>query len=208
MRGLVFTTGGELREQTRDAQPPRVIARIVEDAGGPRARLLCGASEHEILTTAGAAWGFELRDRERQPSGGFEPFRLRRGGRLRVGEAYAALHGRPWSHEGWVLSAPDGSRMDATVTASQDGLSQTRRTGISVDASAAFAVVLDPVGGAASAASLSVAPELLALGCWLIARWHRAPVGDHVLGASAAGTRMPSGSGEVPPAGIRAHAAN
>lgn len=208
MRGLVFTSGGELREQTRDAQPPQVIARIVEDPGGLGARLLCGASEHEVLTTTGAAWGFELRDRERRPCGGFEPFRLRRGGRLRMGEAYAALHGRPWSHEGWVLSAPDGSRVDATVTASQDGSSRTPRTGISVDASAAFAVVLDPVGRAASAASLPVAPELLALGCWLIARWHRAPVGDHVLVAGAAGARAGSGSDEVPVAGIRAHAAN
>lgn len=181
---LLFTTDGELHEQTRSAEP-RVVARVLEQ-GDARTRLLCGSTEHEIVPSASRGPAFELHDLDGWPCGGFEPFRLRRGGRLRVREVAVALHGRPWSHEGWVLCTPDGSRVDATVTSAADGCWEHARTGASVDCSMPFAVVLDPVGGVGPAEELPVALELLALGCWLISRWHRRSPGDHVLATLAA----------------------
>src|SRR5262245_50267388 len=182
MRGLLFTTDGELREEPTRGAPVRVLARIVETpSGGLPSRLLCAEAEHEIVVLAQGGWAFELRDREGRRSGGFRPFRLRRGGRLRLGEITVALHGRPWSHEGWAFSTPDGRRVAATVVARGHEASPRLDLGVAPGRSAAIAVALDP---AVPAENLPVPVGVLALGCWLILRWHRAVPADHVLVAT------------------------
>jgi hypothetical protein len=205
MTKLLFTADGLLREQAPEAEP-RVLSQVVEGPGGG-ARLLAGEHEYEILPLAQSGWGFELRDGRGARSGGFQPFRLRRGGRLRVRELGMSLHGRPWSHEGWAFSLPDGRRVEATVrntvevTSNSDGAAAHA---VAPAGPGSFVVVLEAV---ASLQLLALA-EILALGSWLIARWHLTPAADHVLASAAAGTGLASSSAKPAPAGIGAQTAN
>jgi hypothetical protein len=169
------------------------------------ARLLAGDDAYEIVPFAQGGWGFELRDDDGARSGGFQPFRLRRGGRLRVREVGVSLHGRPWAHEGWAFSLPDGRRVEATVTPIDEGASNG--DGATADAAAdagSFVVALE----AAASLELLALTELLALGSWLIARWHVSPAADHVLASAATGTGLARASSKPPSAGIRAQTAN
>ncbi|MFI4990176.1 MAG: hypothetical protein ACHQHO_04600 [Solirubrobacterales bacterium] len=210
MTRLLFTADGQLREQARGGKS-RVLARVAEDRDGARFRLLAGNEEHEIVPFAQTGWGFELRDGEGARSGGFQPFRLRRGGRLRVREVRVSLHGRPWAHEGWALSLPDGRRVEANVTALGDEWGRAEqashervRGGEGAAGSAArdgaFAVQLEAVGSL----ELLALTEVLALGSWLIARWHVTPAADHVLASAAGGPGLGRASVKSASAGIRA----
>lgn len=207
MTKLLFTADGLLREQAPGAEP-RVLSHVVEEPGGG-ARLLAGEHEYEIVPLAQSGGGFELHDGEGARSGGFQPFRLRRGGRLRVREVGLSLHGQPWAHEGWALSLPDGRRVEATVrptdevTSNGDGATADVATAAHADAGS-FVVVLEAV----ASLQLHALTDVLALGSWLIARWHLTPAADHVLASAAAGTGLASSSAKPAPAGIRAQTAN
>jgi hypothetical protein len=211
MTKLLFTADGLLREQALGAES-RVLSHVVEGPDGAAERLLAGEREYEIVPLAQGGWGFELHDAHGARSGGFQPFRLRRGGRLRVLEVGMSLHGRPWSHEGWAFSLPDGRRVDATVATAD----QLTSNGNGTTAGAADATVRDASPGssvvvleAVTSLRLIALAEVLALGSWLIARWHMAPAVDHVLASAAAGTGLAGGGSAKPaPAGIRAQTAN
>jgi hypothetical protein len=208
MTKLLFTADGLLREQTPGAEP-RVLSHVVEGRGAVGARLLAGQHEYEIVPFAQSGWGFELLDGDGACSGGFQPFRLRRGGRLRVREVGLSLHGRPWAHEGWAFSLPDGRRVEATVTpmdevtSNGDGATAEVATPAHADAGS-FVVVLEAV----ASLELLALTEVLALGSWLIARWHVTPAADHVLTSASTGAGLASGSAKPAPAGIRAQTAN
>jgi hypothetical protein len=206
MRKLLFTPDGLLREQTPGAEP-RILSQVIEQPRG-NARLLAGEHQYEIVPLSQSGWGLELRDARGEPSGGFQPFRLRCGGHLRVREFGASLHGRPWSHEGWAFSLPEGKRVEATVTntsevtSNGDGAAPTA-TVAQADA-ASFVVVLD----AAASLQLPALAEVLALGSWLIGHWHVTPAADHVLASAGVGTGLASSSATPAPAGIRATTTN
>lgn len=207
MTKLLFTPDGLLREQTPGAEP-RVLSQVVEQPGG-RARLLAGEHRYEIVPLAQTGWGFELRDGQGAPSGGFQPFRLRCGGHLRVRELGMSLHGRPWSHEGWAFSLPDGRKVEATVMNAGEVTSNGDRAAADASAVApadapSFVVVLE----AAVSLQLLALAEVLALGSWLIGRWHVTPAADHVLASARAGTGLASSSATPAPAGIRARTTN
>jgi hypothetical protein len=194
MTKLLFTPDGLLREQTPGAES-RTLSQVIEEPG-MRARLLAGERQYEIVPLPQSGWGLELRDARGEPSGGFQPFRLRSGGRLRVREVGMSLHGRPWSHEGWEFSLPDGRRVEATVTNTSDVTSNG--AGAAAPGQAApFVVVLE----AAVSFELLALAEVLALGSWLIARWHSTPAVDHVLASAGAGTGPASSSGTPAPQG-------
>jgi hypothetical protein len=202
MTRLLFTADGQLREPTRGSEP-RVLSHVIEGPSGTSARLLAGEHEYEIVPLAKSGWGFELRNGDGACSGGFQPFRLRRGGRLRVREVELSLHGRPWAHEGWAFSLPDGRRVEATVTPTDevasngDGATAEVATAAQVDAGP-FVVVLEAV----ASLELLELVDVLALGSWLIARWQLVPAADHVLGSTAAGTGLAIGLGWAASAGI------
>lgn len=206
MTKLLFTPDGLLREQTPGTEA-RVLSHVVEEPGG-RARLLAGEHQYEIVPVAQTGWGFELRDGRGASSGGFQPFRLRCGGHLRVRELGMSLHGSPWSHEGWAFSLPDGRRVEATVRNTGEMTSNGDRPARTATATpadvASFVVVLE---AAASLQPLALA-EILALGSWLIGRWHVTPAADHVLASAGAGTGLASSSATPASAGIRARTAN
>jgi hypothetical protein len=209
MTKLLFTADGLLREQAPGAEP-RALSQVVEGPGGGGARLLAGEHEYEIVPLAQSGWGFELRDGGGAHSGGFQPFRLRCGGRLRVREVGMSLHGRPWSHEGWAFSLPDGRRVDATVrntvevTSNGDGTAAADAATDAPADAASFVVGLEAVGSF----QLLALAEVLALGSWLIALWHLTPAADHVLASATAGRGLASSSAKPAPAGIGAQTAN
>jgi hypothetical protein len=208
MTKLLFTADGLLREQRPGAEP-RVLSHVLERPNVGRTRLLAGEHEYEIVPLAQSGGGFELSDGQGASSGGFQPFRLRRGGRLRVRELGMSLHGRPWSHEGWEFSLPDGRRVEATVgntgavTSNGDRPAAEAATPAPADAGS-FVVVLE----AGASLQLLALAEVLALGSWLIARWHLTPAADHVLASAAAGTGFAIRSAKPAPAGIGAQATN
>jgi len=203
MTRLSFTADGLLREQTR-AVEQRVLSRVVEARDGRGARLVAGEAEHEIVPFAQTGWAFELRDGDGARSGGFQPYRLRRGGRLRVGELGISLHGRPWSHDGWTFSMPDGGRVEATVTAPREGASPDDRQRDVGAVSRSCVVALEVV----ESPELLGLVDVLALGCWLIARWQCTPAVDHLLVSAAAGVGLAGGSAKPASAGICAQTAN
>jgi hypothetical protein len=207
MRKLLFTPDGLLREQTPGAEP-RLLAQVIEEPGG-RARLLAGEQQYEIVPLSQSGCGLELRDARGEPSGGFQPFRLRSGGHLRVREVGMSLHGRPWSHEGWAFSLPDGRQVEATVTNTGEVTSNGDGAGAAAGGAAAPAQVAPSVVVLEAAASLELLAltEVLALGSWLIARWHSRPAADHVLASAGADTGLASSSG-TPAAGIHARRTN
>ena len=207
MTKLLFTADGLLREQA-PGLGPRILSRVVEGPGG-RLTLLAAEHQYEIVPLSQSGGGLELRDARDEPSGGFQPFRLRCGGYLRVREVGMSLHGRPWSHEGWAFSLPDGRRVEATVTntcevtSNGDGAAASAGNAMPADA-APFVVVLE----AAASLQLLALAEVLALGSWLIARWQSRPAADHVLASEGAGTGLAGSSATPAPAGIRAKTAN
>jgi hypothetical protein len=205
MTTLLFTADGLLREQTPGAGP-RVLSQVVAGPGG-RTRLLAAEHEYEIVPLAQTGWGFQLLDGQGASCGGFRPFRLRCGGHLRVRELGMSLHGRPWSHEGWAFSLPDGRRVEATVTNTGEVTSNGDRAVPAVTAAPAVASFFVVLEAAASLRLLALA-EALALGSWLIGRWHLAPAADHVLASAGAGTGLASTSATPAPAGIRARTTN
>jgi hypothetical protein len=208
MTKLLFTPDGLLREQAPGAEP-RVLSQVIEESGG-RARLLAGEHQYEIVPLSQCEWGLELRDARGEPSGGFRPFRLRSGGHLQVREVGMSLHGRPWSHEGWAFSLPDGRQVEATVTNTGEVTSNGDGAGAAAAGAAAPAQAAPSVVVLETTASLQLhaLAEVLALGSWLIARWHSTPAVDHVLASAGAGTGPASSSGKPAPAGIRALRAN
>jgi hypothetical protein len=205
MARLVFTADAHLREQTGGSEVG-VLSRVVEGRDGTLARLVAAQAEHDIAPPTTAGWAFELRDAAGGCSGGYRPFRLRHGGRLRVGEATASLHGSPWSHEGWAFSTPDGRTVEATVAA--PGARPSPRDGrcaVAGGRSRTCAVVLDATGSLGAVLELA---DVLALGCWLIVRWHCTPVIDHVLAAASADEELAGRPYESALAGMRAQTAN
>ncbi len=153
------------------------------------APLLTGRRRLEIVPCGRSSWAFDLRDDKGGSGGGFRPYRLRRGGRLRVGATAVSLHGRPSSHEGWSFSTPDGRRVEATVA----------KDATALDGGWEFEVVLQTEEPLHALLELA---DMLALGCWLIVRWHSAPSTDHLLTADASGSGFSNWSQPAAVAGI------
>ncbi|HEX3909821.1 MAG TPA: hypothetical protein VHW67_03840 [Solirubrobacteraceae bacterium] len=207
MSTLLFTAEDGLRERQRDSAEPRersgmlTPVRTIELDDGAT-RFLAAGEQHEIVPLGGSGWAFELRDRNGDCSGGYQPFRLRRGGRLRVQGAGLALHGQPWSHEEWQFSTYDGRRLAATLPTRPDERAAT-------GAAAGANVALELQAIEASSELL----DTLALGCWLISRWRSLPTVDHLLCSSASAGAIATQRGRTPArsgatAGIRPQAAN
>jgi hypothetical protein len=191
---LLFGADGRLREQDR------VVAAIAPDAGGATVgRLVAEDIECAIVKRAGRAdWRCDLIDEAGQRTGGFEPFRLRRGGRLRAGETRISLQGHSWSHDRWSFATPDGRCIEATVGPSIERCEVP---------AGGFEIALD-AGGAAAAAPLSVHAHVLAFGCWLIAQWHTVAPGDHMLTSTGAGGELASTPESATRGGIAGSKAN
>ncbi|HEY1450444.1 MAG TPA: hypothetical protein VGF47_05775, partial [Solirubrobacteraceae bacterium] len=75
---LKFTADGQLTSNARS------LSRVSEAEDAASVRLLAGEAVHEIVPCASSSWAFDLREDDGSSGGGFRPFRLRRGGRLRV----------------------------------------------------------------------------------------------------------------------------
>jgi hypothetical protein len=191
---LLFGPDGRLREQSR------VVAAIAPDAGPDAVgRLVAEDIECTIVKRAGRAdWRCDLLDEAGRRAGGFEPFRLRRGGRLHAGATRISLQGHSWSHDRWSFATPDGSRIEATVGPSAD----TREV---LDAGLEIAL---EAGGEAPAAPLSAHAHVLAFGCWLIAQWHAGAPGDHMLTSAGAGGELAGALGSATRGGIADSEAN
>jgi hypothetical protein len=188
MTRLVFTTEGLICEDAPRATT-RVLSRVAERPDGT-VRLIAEHAEHVISSFVRADCAFELHDGEGRPSGGFEPFRLRRGGRLSVDGLGLSLCSRPWSHEGWTFSPPQGPAVEATVAVAELGAG-ANPAGADPPAAGRALVALESCG------SFSQPPALvqaLALGCWLIVRWHSDPALDHVLVSPPAADAVAPGS--------------
>jgi hypothetical protein len=178
----------------------RVLAFV---AAGERAdvlgRLVANDVEHTIVAPSkSAAWRFDLLDDDGRRTGGFRPFRLRRGGRLRSGELSIVLQGHSWSNDRWSFATPDGSRVEATVEG--PGGSRAAGTGdveITLEADAAAGLV-----------PLSAQALVLAFGCWLIAQWHTIAPGDHMLTSTGAGGELAGSLGSPVRGGIARPDAN
>lgn len=188
MTRLLFGPDGALR----DGQ--RVLAFVVRDERAEAlGKLVSDDVERAIVTHSGSAdWRFDLLDDGGRRTGGFRPFRLRRGGRLRSGELSAALHGYSWSHDRWSFATSDGHRVEATA----ESLGKRRSAG-----PGDVEIVLEDVEPPA-ALGLSAHALVLAFGCWLIAQWHTLAPGDHMLTSTGAGGELstapgPSGSGGI-----------
>jgi hypothetical protein len=164
MTRLLFGPDGRLRDGKRTLA--FVAADERADALG---KLVADDVEAAIVTPAGAAgWRFDLLDERGQRIGGFRPFRLRRGGRLRSGELTVALQGDSGSHARWSFATRDGDCVEATV----GGPGERTATG-----SGEFEIALR--SGRPDVESEHALT--LAFGCWLIAQWHAIAPGDHML---------------------------
>ena len=194
MTYLLFGADGRLREQDR------VVAAIAPDAGTDAVgRLVAEDIECAIVKHAGRAdWRCDLVDEAGRRTGGFEPFRLRRGGRLRAGATRISLQGHSWSHDRWSFATPDGRRIEATVGPSADAR-ETPAAGLEI------ALELD---AEATAAPLGAHAHVLAFGCWLIAQWHVVAPGDHMLTSTGAGGELASALGSSTRGGITDSEAN
>jgi hypothetical protein len=185
---LLFGPDGRLREQDR------VVAAIAPDAGPDAVgRLVAEDIECVIVKRAGRAdWRCDLLDEAGRRTGGFEPFRLRRGGRLRAGATRISLQGHSWSHDRWSFATPDGRRIEATVAPSTDARKAP---------SAGLEITLE-AGTEAAATPLCAHAHVLAFGCWLIAQWHAVAPGDHMLTSTGAGGELASALGTSTRGGI------
>jgi hypothetical protein len=90
---------------------------------------------------------------------------------------------------GWSFSTPDRRRIDATVA------TDTTAAGGELD------LLVELQTHEPLDAVLELA-DVLALGCWLIVRWHSAPSTDHLLSAAAPSLSLSSGSWQAAVAGI------
>jgi hypothetical protein len=194
VKRLLFGHDGRLRDEQR------VLASVAADARADAVcRIVADDLEAAIVTSAEPAdWRFDLLDERGRRTGGFRPFRLRRGGRLRSGELSVALQGYSWSHDRWSFATPDGRCVEATVEHPGKGLP----TG-----SANVEIVLEPCGPVGAAPLLAHA-LVLAFGCWLIAQWHVLAPGDHMLTSTGAGGELPSALGPSRGGGISPLKAN
>ncbi|HTA06789.1 MAG TPA: hypothetical protein VK774_10530 [Solirubrobacteraceae bacterium] len=180
---LNFTADGRLTSNARS------LSSVSEAEGDASVKLLAGDATCEIVPRASSGWAFDLRKDDGSSGGGFRPFRLRRGGRLRVGTAAVSLHGRPSSHVGWSFSTPDGRRIDATVATDATAVGDEPDLFVELQTQEPLDAVLELA-------------DVLALGCWLIVRWHSAPSTDHLLSAAAPSLGISSGSWQAAVAGI------
>lgn len=196
------STGARLRfgPDGRLCADGRVLAFVATDErADAHGRLVANDVEHAIVSPAeSAAWRFDLLDGDGRPTGGFRPFRLRRGGRLRSGELSIVLQGHSWSNDRWSFATPDGQRVEATVESS---------AGAHSAGSGDVEITLE-ADAAADAVPLSAQALVLAFGCWLIAQWHAIAPGDHMLTSTGAGGELASSLGTPPRGGIAAHDAN
>jgi hypothetical protein len=178
----------------------RVLAFVATDERSDAVgRLVAGDVEHAIVERSEpVAWRFDLLDGRGRRTGGFQPFRLRRGGRLRSGELSVALQGHSWSHDRWSFATPDGRRVEATV---EDRRSEwpmgPAEVAIALESS-------EPVDAAPAFAPALV----LAFGCWLIAQWHALAPGDHMLTSTGADGELASTLGQSRSGGISPLKAN
>jgi hypothetical protein len=191
MTRLLFGPDGRLCDEQR------VLAFVARDERGEALGKLVSADvERAIVTHAEPAdWRFDLIDDGGRRTGGFRPFRLRRGGRLRSEELSVALHGYSWSHDRWSFATSDGQRVEATA----ESVGDRGRTGPSD-----VEIVLEDVESS-GASRLSAHALVLTFGCWLIAQWHAIAPGDHMLTSTGAGGELStavepsSGRGIAPP---------
>jgi hypothetical protein len=179
----------------------RVLAFV---APGGRAdavgRLVADDVEHAIVAPGELTdWRCDLLDGGGRRTGGFRPFRLRRGGRLRSGETSVSLQGHSWSHDRWSFATPDGRRVEATVERRGGDASPPGSTDVEI------ALVAED---RADAAPLVKHARVLALGCWLIGQWHALAPGDHMLTSTGAGGELAGASRSSARGGIFAREAN
>ena len=193
MTRLLFGPDGRLRDEQR------VLAFVARDERSEAlGKLVSDEGERAIVTHAGPAdWRFDLLDDDGRRTGGFRPFRLRRGGRLRSGELTVALHGYSWSHDRWSFATSDGHRVEATA----QSLGKRGRSG-----TGDVEIVLEDVEPS-GASRLSAHVLVLAFGCWLIAQWHTIAPGDHMLTSTGAGGEL-STAGSAGSGGIAAQKSN
>jgi hypothetical protein len=194
MTRLLFGPDGRLRDEQR------VLAFVVLDEPAEAlGKLVSDDVERAIVTHGSADWRFDLLDDDGRRTGGFRPFRLRRGGRLRSGELSVALHGYSWSHDRWSFSTSDGHRVEATA----ESLGKRGRPG-----AAEVEIVLEDVEPSGAALRLSAHALVLAFGCWLIAQWHTIAPGDHMLTSTGAGGELSTAVGPSSSGGIAAQKSN
>jgi hypothetical protein len=191
---LLFGPDGRLRDEQR------VLAFVAHDERAEAlGKLVSDDVERAIVKHAGRAdWRFDLLDDGGRRTGGFRPFRLRRGGRLRSGELTVALHGYSWSHDRWSFATSDGHRVEATA----ESLGKRGRVGTSD-----VEIVLEDVEPS-GASRLSAHALVLAFGCWLIAQWHAIAPGDHMLTSTGAGGELSTALGGSDVGGIAAQKSN
>jgi hypothetical protein len=191
---LLFDPDGRLRDEKR------VLAFVARDERTEAlGKLVSDDVERAIVTHAGPAdWRFDLLDDGGRRKGGFRPYRLRRGGRLRVGELSVALHGYSWSHDRWSFASSDGHRVEATA----ESLGERGHPG-----SADVEIVLEDVEPSGALRPTAHA-LVLAFGCWLIAQWHTIAPGDHMLTSTGAGGELSTAVGPSPSGGIAAQKSN
>jgi hypothetical protein len=182
MTCLLFTADGRLSAEKRS------LSRVDEACDEVSAPLLRGQRRCEIVPSALGGWAFDLRDDDGGSGGGFRPYRLRRGGRLRVGATTVSLYGRPSSQGGWSFLMPDGRRVEATVARVATAVGESDLA-VEMYTDEPLHVLLELA-------------DVLALGCWLIIHWHSAPSTDHLLTSEASGSGFSGGSLQAAVAGI------
>jgi hypothetical protein len=194
MTRLLFDADCRLREEQR------VLAFVAADSRTEAVgRLVADDVEQTIVAPAERGnWRCELLDDEGRRAGGFQPFRLRRGGRLRSGELSVALQGHSWSHDRWSFATAGGLRVEATVECAEESR---------ISGSAGVEIVLDPIEPADSRA-LPAQVLVLAFGCWLIAQWHALAPGDHMLTSTGAAGELAGALGSPARGGIALPEAN
>jgi hypothetical protein len=194
MTRLLFGPDGRLRDEQR------VLAFVVHDERAKAVgKLVSDDVERAIVTHAEPAdWRFDLLDDGGRRTGGFRPFRLRRGGRLRSGELSVALHGYSWSHDRWSFATSDGRRVEATA----ESLGKRGCPG-----PADVEIVLEDADSS-GALQLSAHALVLAFGCWLIAQWHTLAPDDHMLTSTGACGELSSAASPSCSGGIAAQESN
>ena len=194
MTRLLFGPDGRLRDEQR------VLAFVERDERAEAlGKLVSDDVERAIVTHPGRAdWRFDLLDDDGRRTGGFRPFRLRRGGRLRSGELTVALHGYSWSHDRWSFATSDGHRVEATAESFR-----TRGSSGPCDVE----IVLEDVEPSGTS-RLSAHALVLAFGCWLIAQWHTIAPGDHMLTSTGAGGELSTALAPASSGGIAAQKSN
>jgi hypothetical protein len=168
-------------------------------------RLVADDVEHAIVAPAESVnWRFDLLGDDGRRTGGFRPFRLRRGGRLHTGELSVVLQGHSWSNDRWSFATADGHRVEATVVSS----GERRRGGGGGAAGGGEVEIALETAAPTGAVPPSAHALVLAFGCWLIAQWHAVSPGDHMLTSTGAGGELASALGSPRSGGIARREAN